>query len=103
VVDEQCARTHSGECTVRPIQHGSHVVVVADAHEHDVDLTCGLRWGRRCLAAVSRYEVGSLAGGAVPHPDLVPCLHEPARHVAAHHAEPKKRDLLCHACLRRPF
>ena len=98
MVDEHRALAHAVEGAVVAERHLAHVVVVADAHHHEVLAGRGLLRRRGFFAAVLRDPFVGLGGGAVVDGDLVAALVlEMPGHRIAHHAEAEK----CH--LRHRF
>ena len=93
VIDEHRALAHAVERAVVAERDLAHVVVVADAHHHEVLAGRGLLRRRGFLAAVLRDPFVGLGGGAIVDGDLVAALVlEMPGHRIAHHAEAEK----CH-------
>jgi predicted HD phosphohydrolase len=71
------------------------VVVVADAHHHELGSFGRLGSASAPRVAVLDDPLERRGGGAVVHDDLVPRLREMAGHRATHHPQPEKRHT-CH-------
>ena len=93
VIDENRAALHARQGAVVPVDDGAHVVVVADAHHHEVAILGGV--ARRCgvFSAVLFRPLLRLGGGAVVDRDVVAAfLREMSGHRVAHDAQAEERD-----------
>ena len=92
VVDEDLALADAFEGAVLAQRNGAHVIVVADAHHHEVLAFRGFAWRLGGAAAVFGNPLFGLGEGAVVDGDVVPAfLLEMPGHRVAHHAETEKR------------
>ena len=73
-------------------RHLADVVVVADAHHHELGTLDRLGRGGRRAVAVLGNPLERLGGGAVVDGDLVAGRRKVAGHRPAHHTETEKRD-----------
>ena len=93
VVDEHCALFHAGECAACAQRNFTHVVIVADAHHHEIAILCRLARRPRVLSAVLLRPLLGLGGGAVVDRDVMAAfLREMSRHRVAHDAQAEERD-----------
>ncbi len=87
MIDEHRALLHTVERAVGAKRHLAHVVVVADAHHHDVLSGGGLLRSRGLLAAELGDPLVGLRGVAVVDDDVVAALgFEVTGHGIAHDA-----------------
>ncbi len=88
VVDEDRVALHGDEGAMAAHGHLAHIVVAADAGEHDVGIGRGL--GRRggAGAAIFLHPALGLCGGAVEDGQIVPGALEMTRHRVPHDAQP---------------
>jgi hypothetical protein len=93
VIDEDRLRRHPRE---RVLRDRAHVVVVADAHQHDLRIARGVGRGRRRLAAVLLDPLPRLRLRAVVDRHVVARLREMSGHRVAHDAESEEREFLAH-------
>ena len=99
MIDEHRALAHAVERAVGAERDLAHVVVVADAHHHEVLTGRGLLRRRGLLAAELRDPLVGLGGVAVVDGDLVAALGlEMPGHRIAHHAEAQKRHFRHRSC-----
>ena len=91
VVNQNTARLHARQSTIRPQHHAAHVVIVADAHEDDIGpWGCFARRAGMVRTACCRKGLhpGLRVGGrAVEHRDRVPGQRQMPRHGLAHYAQ----------------
>ena len=99
MIDEDRAVAHRGERSVLAVGDRSHVVVSADAHEHDLGVA--RRIGRRRGDATRVFAGPPLrdARGPVEHCDLVTRRSEVTGHRVAHDAETDEGDVIGHGGL----
>ena len=92
VVDEDGARTGTGEHTVGSVHHVADVVVVADAEEHELGAVGRLTRRRSGTVAVERDPCERLLRRAVVHRHLVSLAGEMAGHGGSHDPETDEGD-----------
>ena len=96
MVHQDRALLHAGERAVVAIGHRAHVVVVADAHQHEIACPGRPRAAsRRDLPPYSLTHWLRLRRGAVVDRHVVAALlQQVARHRIAHHPEPDAENVL---------
>ena len=92
VVDEQAARRHSGEGALLAQRHGTQVVVVTDATEHQLGASTGLARRIGAPSGVLLDPAQRLGRRAIVDTDVVALSLQVPGHRVAHRAQAEKCD-----------